>query len=158
LETWGSDFADVAITGTDLLVSLYFKQAWDDSGLTGLSGFEVADIVKVKAHRKPAKDPPRYFRATVCRSATAINLVASRFEWDKPPTCPVCCLGDNVRRWEAVVVNEQAWTGEDVFLARGLAGTIIASDRFKEFCERSCIKNAVLVPAEKYEHDFYAGG
>lgn len=156
LETWGTEHADLAITGTELVVSLHFKQAWETSGLVGLSGFEDVEIVKIKRHRKSIGNPPAYFHATVHRSQTAIDLKASEFEWDAPPTCPVCLQGDNVRRWKRIVVDEHTWTGEDVFIARGLAGGIIATERFKEFCDRNNFKNVVLLPAEVAGHDFYA--
>ena len=155
LETWGHEFADLAITGTDMLVSLRFRQAWERSRLVGLSGFDDVEVVTLKRHRKVIGDPPAYFRAVVSRSRTAIDLAASEFEWDKAPTCPTCRLGDNVKRWKRVIVEQDTWTGEDIFIARGLAGTIIVSERFKEFCERKNVKNAALLPAETYGHDFY---
>lgn len=154
LETWGTQYGDVATTGTDLVVSLKFKEAWQESGLTGLSGFESVEIVKLKRRRKKAiGDPPQYFRAIVQRSQTAVDLAASEFVWDAPPTCPTCLLGDNVRRWSRVVIDENTWTGEDVFIPRGLAGVVIVSARFKQFCDRTKMKNVVLVPAETYEYD-----
>ena len=45
--------------------------------------------------------------------------------------------------------------GEDIFIARGLPGTIVVSERFKEWCEANEVRNAVFVPAEEYAHDFY---
>ncbi|HEX3659491.1 MAG TPA: hypothetical protein VHV55_27130 [Pirellulales bacterium] len=155
LEAWGNEFADIVSTGTDLLVSLPFKQAWGQSSLVGLSGFEAVEVVKITCHRKPIKDQPAYFRAAVHRSRTKINLAASEFEWQTPPTCPVCCLGDVVERWKRIVIDESTWSGEDVFIARGLPGTIIASERFREFCERNHMKNVAFVPAEDYGHDYY---
>src|SRR5260370_39465390 len=51
LETWGLEFADVGLIGTDLLASQRFKHAWERSQLTGLSGFNKVEVVNLKRHR-----------------------------------------------------------------------------------------------------------
>ncbi|MGC4002696.1 MAG: hypothetical protein QM811_05980 [Pirellulales bacterium] len=155
METWGSEFADMAITGTDLLVSLHFMNAWQLSGLAGLSGFEDVKVVKLKNHDKSIGEAPAYFRAMVHRSQTEINLTLSGFQWDSPPTCPVCRLGGIIKRWKSVVIDAETWIGEDIFIARGLPGEIIVSERFKKFCELNCMKNISLLSADTYGHDFY---
>jgi hypothetical protein len=48
-----------------------------------------------------------------------------------------------------------SWQGEDVFIARGLPGTIIASERFKEFCSARAVKNVLLVDALEFPFDSY---
>lgn len=158
LEAWGLHFADVVIVGTDLLVSIRFKQAWERAQLVGLSGFDDTEVVKVKRHRKAIGNSPAYFRAIVSRSLTAIDLAASEFEWEAATICSVCRLGNVIKRWKHTIVDQGTWTGEDVFIARGLPGEIIVSNRFKEFCDHSSMKNAVFVPSEKYGHDFYPSG
>lgn len=154
IEMWGTEFADLAIMGTDLLVSRRFAEAWERSRLVGLSGFESVEVVKTRFHRRHIGAPPAYFRATVHRSRTAIDLVASEFEWDNAPACRVCQLGDVIKRWKRIVVDQATWIGEDIFIARGLPGEIIASDRFKDFSERNGMTNAVCLPTEKSGHDF----
>lgn len=154
LETWGHVFADLVVIGTDLLISQRVKQAWEQSHLVGLNGFEQVEVVKLKRHRKAIGDPPVYFRAVVTRSQTEIDFAASGFEWGKAPTCPTCRLGDVIKRWNRIVINQQTWNGEDVFIARGLPGEIIASERFKEFCEHNNVTNVALVSAESSGHDF----
>lgn len=156
LETWGNEFGDIAIlAGTDLLVSTHFKEAWRRTDLKGLSGFEEVEIVKVIRRRTLIGNPPRYFRAVVSLSRTAIDLAASEFEWDSPPTCTKCLLANLVKRWKRIVIDRRTWTGEDIFIARGLSGTIIVSERFKEFCKVHNVKNACFLPAESFAYDFY---
>jgi hypothetical protein len=92
----------------------------------------------------------------VSRGRTAIDLAASGFEWLEPPTCPECRSAIIVR-WQRVVIEEETWTGDDIFIARGLPGTYVVSERFKGVCDEHHIKNAVFVPAESYGHDFYPG-
>jgi len=42
-----------------------------------------------------------------------------------------------------------------VFFARGLPGTIVVSERFKQLCEENDLANCVLVAAEKSGFDHY---
>lgn len=155
LKTWGTGYADVMQFMLDLLLSLRFKEVWQRSGMTGLSGFEPVEIVKLKRRRKSIGNPPPYFHAVVQRSQTAVNLSACEIVWDVPPACPTCLEGQNIRSWKRVVIDERTWTGEDIFIARGLPGTIIVSEQFKAYCEREKFANVVLLPAESYEHDFW---
>jgi hypothetical protein len=155
LDAWGQNFGDVAFVGNDLLVSLRFKQLWERGTLVGLSGFESVEVVNVRRHRNFRGDPPPYFRAIVSRSRTVIDLPASEFEWGEAPTCPACHLGDIIKRWKRVIIDRTTWTGEDVFIARGLPGSTVVSERFKEWCEANAVGNAVFIPAEEYAHDSY---
>ena len=150
LDTWGHEHADLAFVFPDLIVSLRVKRLWEAGTLTGLSGFEPVEVVSVTRHRKLRGDPPPYFRAVVSRSRTAIDLSASGFEWDEAPTCDACRLGGNVKRWKRVVIEEATWTGEDVFFARGLSGSIFVSERFKRWCEVNAVRNAVFIVAEGF--------
>jgi hypothetical protein len=156
LKIWNSrDFGDMALTGVDLVVSLRFKEAWGRSGLVGLGGFEPVEVVKVRSRKKGFGGAPPYLRATIARSRTAVDQIASGFEWDGPPTCPECLLGYIQKRWKRVVIDQSTWTGEDVFFARGSSSDVMVSERFREFCDRNEISNCVLVPAEFYAYDFY---
>jgi hypothetical protein len=155
LEVWGRQFADVVVTGTDLLVSERFKKAWEQSNLIGLSGFDVIEISRIKRHWKAIGAPNAYFRAVVHRSQTEIDFAASGFEWINKPTCPTCRLGDVVKRWERLAIDYSTWTGEDIFIARGLPGEIFVSERFKKFSDHNRITNVSLIPAENFGHDFY---
>jgi hypothetical protein len=155
LETWGSEFGDLAFpTADDILVSLRFKQLWEREGLVGLSGFEPVEVVKVRRHRKFRGDPPPYFKAAVVLSRAVVDNVASAVELEEQPMCPVCQLGSGIKRWKAIIIKPETWNGEDIFQLRWVGGFYV-TNRFKEFCEANDIKNAVLIPAEEYGHDFY---
>ncbi len=157
LEARGTEFGDFATTGgEDILVSERFRDIYFRNQLKGLSGFEPVEIVRVKRKKKTLGDPPQYLRAAVPYTRTAIDLKASEFEWDEPPTCPDC-LSAIIRSWKRTIVDESTWTGEDIFIARGLFDFIV-TQRFKDVCEANHVTNAVFVPAEESGHDFYAAG
>lgn len=154
LETWGRRFGDLAFsTNNDVLVCERFRDAWLSSGLTGLSGFGSAEVVKITARRgKVPKPMPNYFVAMPGRSRAAVDDSASGIEYDRPWICEEC-RGGLKMRLRRVVLEPNTWSGEDVFIARGLGGTIITSERFKEFCDRHAFSNCLLIEAERYHFD-----
>jgi hypothetical protein len=157
LQLYGTTFGDFAFMGgsDDFLVSQKFRDVYHGYGLTGLSGFEPVEITKTTSRRKKKlPQPPAYFRVCAEYGQTALDLAASGFEWLEQPTCPVCQTATIVR-WKRLIVNPDTWHGEDAFRPRGLSGTTMVSQRFKDACELNGIRNAVFEPAESSGHDFY---
>jgi hypothetical protein len=109
----------------------------------------------VVRHKRFKGNPPAYYRVSVVQSRATIDIAASGLERDPPMVCPECRQGGVVKRTRQLILEEGTWGGEDVFIARGLAGTYFTSERFRKFCAENQIKNAVLVPSEKYSFDFY---
>src|SRR5207248_11182380 len=128
LGLWGRHFGDFAFhAGTDVLVSERFRDAFLRSGLTGFSGFEPAEIVKVVARLgKIPKPLPSYFVAVPGRSRAVIDDRASGLDYQKRWTCDECRIG-SMMRLRRLVLEPGTWSGEDVFIARGLPGSIIMS-------------------------------
>lgn len=157
IDAWGKRFGDIAFSnvGDDIFVSPRFTEAWQREGLTGLSGFERVEIVKVRRHSRSIAEPPAYMKARVLRSGAEVDYAASGFEWlANAPTCPSCRIGNGVKRRKGIVINPTTWSGEDIFIARA-AAEFIVSERFKEFCNTFGIANAVLSPAETFAQDYY---
>ena len=160
LELWSGEFGDIAFgPGNELLVSERFAGVYRDWGLTGLTGFHDVEITRVLRRSGPRlrKPPPSYYCVGVCRSRAAVDVQASGLGLKAPWTCEECRSGFIVRS-ERVVVEEGTWSGEDVFFARGLPGTILTSEHFREFFEANEINNGVLVQAHKYAFDYYPEG
>ena len=158
LELCGKEFGDFAFApGSDsFLVSSRFKEAYQGAYLAGLTGFDPVEIVKVTSRRKKLPARPPYFRVVPTRSRTYIDVVASEFEWLEPPACREC-LSAPVVRWKRLLIDEGTWSGDDIFFARGLTGTVFATQRFKDLCDTHKITNAIFTPAESYAYDFYPG-
>ncbi len=158
LELYGKQFGDFAFLsgGNDFLVSQKFREVYFSLGLSGLTGFDLVDVRRVKGRKRTKLVPPAYFRVCPTRGEPAMDQVASGCEWIKPPTCPVCRSGV-IMRWRRIVVEEGTWTGEDAFRLRGLGGTVMVTQRFKDACEQNGITNAYFTPAEEAGHDFYPG-
>ena len=156
LELIGKEFGDIIdFSGGCILISEMFLESWNKSKLIGLSGFFNVSILRVKNNRKRNIVPPRYFLANIARSRTAIDAKRSVLIQENGEICPECRLGGGIKRVARVVIERNSWAGEDIFIARGMPGTVIVTEYFKEFCENNEIKNAVLIEAEKYFFDFY---
>jgi hypothetical protein len=80
--------------------------------------------------------------------------MASGVVRDGEPACEECRIGGITKRISRVVL-EADWSGEDVFFARGLPGTILVSERFKLLCDHGGLANCALVAAEDFGFNHY---
>jgi hypothetical protein len=155
LETWGKQFGDLVLgSGNDVLVSGRFRDAFLSSGLTGLFEFWPVEIVKVVAREgKIPKPMPNYFCAVPGPSRAVVDHRGSEIEYKRAWKCEECRVG-YFMRFQRVVLEPNTWSGEDVFIARGLPGTVMTSERFKEFCDRHAFTNCLLIEAGRYHKDY----
>jgi len=159
LEFWGAEAGDIAFgTGDELLVSERFRQLWGEAGLEGLSGFERVDIVKTKSYgkKKGIKPSGDYYMVRIARSRAAVDEEASELVRPKGRHCEECRGGDP--EWaKRIVLEENTWTGEDIFYARGLPGRIMTSERYRDLHVQNEINNGILIEASEYSFDWRFG-
>lgn len=154
IEFWENEYGDLSFFSDYVLLSEKFVKHFNEEKLTGLDMLGQAEIIKVKPKRM-IKGLPVYYIGKVRWSKAIFDDIASEADWEKPWTCETCRESDNILRIKRVIIKEDTWDGEDIFYARGLPGTIITSERFKEFVERNHLKNIKLIEASKYSFDFY---
>jgi hypothetical protein len=149
----GTEFGDVVHSGSLLLVTSRFREAYQREGMAGLGEFGPVEIVKVKPKRL-MPHCPTYFHVEVKRSRAALDSDASGLVCSEPASCEECRTTgiDAVAR---VVLEPNTWSGEDIFESRGLPGTNLVTERFKRICENSGITNVKFIPSEEYSFDFY---
>lgn len=147
------DFVD-GPGGNSFLISERMADAFRAEGLTGLLGFDPAEVVRVRRKRKGPKPEavPAYFVVTPYRSQSAVDVAHSRIRYDKPVTCPEC-RSSGLDSIHGFVLEPGTWQGEDIFLARGLGGRIVVSQRFAEFVRRHELTNMKLIPSEECVSD-----
>jgi hypothetical protein len=156
LELYGKGFGDlVFFFAPDFLVSEHFKRGYEEYGLKGLHGFESVEVIRVKKHKRIKDKKPDYFHVTVAYSQTAIDDKLSGIERAEGPICSECGIGGIIKRSKGTIVRPTTWTGEDIFVAKGLPGIFLATEKFRSYCEEHKIRNAVLIRAEEYSYDFY---
>ncbi len=153
LQSWGKHYGDIAEIGDNLVFSGRFLQAFTRSELKGLLCVEPVDVIKIVHRRgKPMEPLPHYFKAGVARSATTVDQQQSGYVWeDKTSVCPECLFG-KLKRYKAIIVNEETWTGEDIFFPRG-GHVPIVSERFKQVFAENGLFGAVFIPVEEAGYD-----
>jgi hypothetical protein len=154
LELHGKEFGDFAFApaANDILVTQKFCAVYHDHKLTGLTGFDPVEVLRIKGRRELPK-PPTYFRVSVGYDNPALDLAASGFQWHEPPKCTFCREATKIR-WQRLALEEGTWLGEDAFRPRGMSAAIMVSQRFKDACEKIGITNAFFTTAEVAGQDF----
>lgn len=155
IEGWGREWGDVCFgSGTQLLFSDRARQIFLNAGSVSREQFSVAEVVRIQSHRSMPK-PPTYWLTSIPASKAAIDTAASGLARENGPICSVCRLGGTIKKVSRIVLEPDTWQGEDIFIARGLPGTILVSERFERLCLDEGLLNCLPIPAEDFNFDFY---
>jgi hypothetical protein len=156
LELWEKTFCDLSFgNGNQLLVSSRFWDLWQASGLSGLDDIGIVTVKKVRPRLKIKEPVPTYRCCRVQRSRATINIAESGLEHEGGIVCEECRLGGIIQRARKIVLDADSWSGEDVFYARGLPGTMLASERFEEFIRKNRVTGCQLISADEFAFDYY---
>lgn len=156
LKAWGTTWGDIAFgPGDQLLVSDSFKSPFVAAGLVGISSFDPVEVVRAMPRRVAQRKMPSYWLASIVRGRAAIDDLASGLVRDGLSACRECRLGGVIKRTARIVLEADTWSGEDVFFARGLPGTVLVSERFGLLCEANGLTNCSLVSLERFHFDYY---
>jgi hypothetical protein len=151
----GEELGDfIECTGDELLVSERFAQAFQEEGLTGLTGFHPVEIVRVSRKRRGPKPSyvPSYQVVTPCFGRATVDMAHSHIRYESPPTCEEC-LSTSKNAVHGYRLVPGTWQGEDIFHPRGLQGFLTVSERFEHFVARHGFTNMRLTPTEQYVWD-----
>lgn len=144
---WGAGF--------QLMVSHRFRDLYEIEDLQGITKFyPSAEVVRV-GRNKIGDIPsslPKYSLVKIVWNAANLDDVKSDIERkiDRNP-CNYC--RGAAKSFERVVIENGTWDGSDIFEARGLYGTIVVSERFKDIVDKYHLKNALFIPTEKYAYN-----
>jgi hypothetical protein len=150
LTAYGKALGDVAFDGMELLVSERFRAVWEAANLRGIE-FMPLEKIRVRPARLGRKTVT-YFHVAPRRFGTRVDLTRSLIEYDKPFTCEYC-MDAGVDTVRGFAIDEGSWTGEDIFVAWGMPGSIIVTDRVRQLRDEYDLKNVTLTPVEKYFWD-----
>jgi hypothetical protein len=157
-EKWG-DFVWGA--GFDLIVSARFKATCETEGLTGITTFHPpAEVVRV-GRKKTGDIPPSlpmYYLIEIEWNGANQDDLASEVVRERSEKCSYCRVGGFPSKQSKTIIEEGSWTGADIFTPRGSPVSIMVSERFAEVVEAYALKNAWLIPAEKYGYDDHRPG
>ncbi|HYO67453.1 MAG TPA: hypothetical protein VEU33_15365 [Archangium sp.] len=154
LDLHGKELGDFMRGVGNSLVSERFAEAFQTEGLGGLQGFYPVEVMRVRRQRRGPKPSivPGYFLVIPVFGSAAVDKARSRIRRDSPITCD-WCRSTGVDSIHGLVLEQGSWNGDDVFIPRGLSGTMIVSERFADFVARHGFTNMTLTPAEEYTWD-----
>jgi hypothetical protein len=145
------ELGDVAFSGMDILVSEKFRLAWTEAQLEGIEAFQPLERVRVRPARL-GKKTVTYYYVDVLRFGTRVDLQRSLIEYSKPFSCMVC-MNAGVSTVRGFKIDEQSWTGEDIFIPWGEPGSVVVTDRVRQLRDEYGLKNVTLTPTEEYVWD-----
>lgn len=154
-EKWG-DFLWGA--GFQLMVSERFRQMYSQKNLRGIESFyPPVEIVRAgrKKHGDLPDSLPTYQLVQIIWNGA--NLDDAKSHVVRNSFDCAFCRGD-VKSLQPIVIEQDSWSGADIFIARGLNGTILVSERFKQAAEADNLRNIWLIPVEKYVYDEQQSG
>lgn len=150
LALYGREFGDFCFGGGgfDFIVSERFVDVFAAERLTGLSGFEAIEVVRVRRGRHTK--PPRYFHVAATESEAAMDEETSLI-LPGPGPCQACRQG--VDAIYGFSINQRSWKGEDAFHPLGLPSQTVMSERFAAVAEKASLTGLHLVLTEEYQWD-----
>ena len=122
-----------------------------DADVSGLTGFEPVELVEVKG----GSSAPMYRHVDVPIGGAAVDEDRSSLMRSGESTC-AACRSDGLSAIHGFVLEPGSWAGDDVFIARGLPGIVIATDRFRSVVMSHNLTNVDFVPTSAYEWDSLA--
>ncbi|MBK9266729.1 MAG: hypothetical protein IPM54_43955 [Polyangiaceae bacterium] len=145
---YGKALGDVVLgSSDDLLVSARFREAWETSNLRGLE-FSPVERLRVRPARLGRK-PHTYFHAEARLFGTQVDVERSRIEREEPIQCHKCKYGRLILSIRGFAIDEKSWTGEDIFAAWGMPGTVVVTDRVRQLRDDYGLTNVNLTPVEE---------
>lgn len=142
--------------GSEFLISQRMLEEVKRQALKGLEYLGPASIVSVNLSKKRLSGlNPRFHCVRPVLSRAFVDDVSSELVKEPAWTCSECRLGGLTKRMKRLVINCESWGNEDVFVARGLTGTVVVSQRFADLCRGFVLCGCAVVRAEDYHFDFY---
>jgi hypothetical protein len=161
LEMFTKQYGNVVMgTGGKILVDDYFKDCFEKTNLTGLEIVDKVEVVKLicrmGVRRKSLGIPPQYYLTKIKYGSAAMDheKSESEFELGKEPICDYCRLG-MIMRYSRIAIDKNTWDGTDIFWVRGIGGTIVTSQKFKDWWDSCHFNNCRVFPSEERNRDYY---
>ncbi|OYP38914.1 double-CXXCG motif protein [Rhodopirellula sp. MGV] len=128
-------FGDLCTDGQDILLSDRFREAWVNSGLTGLR-FERVNVEVAITERST----PIYFVARIAHTITRLDEKASGVVASNVVGCDSCRVMAR-EKVERIRLDRHTIPELDIFRPSGLYGATLVTSRFVEFVNELSLKN-----------------
>jgi hypothetical protein len=129
----GKKWLDLAEGSADqVLVSRSLLDFMKRQSMAGLYDCLEVTFESIRCKRAHLSVMPNYVLCSVARSRAAVDYERSIIDRQSGDVCPECRLGPVIDYIGPFELETNTWSGEDLFYARGLPGTLIATERFLE--------------------------
>ena len=137
--------------GDGIIVSERFKEAYEKSGLKGITLFSPVEVVKVSRIKENSPKPPNYYDAMPTISFAKVDdsksIIKGRRQEHK---CSLCNpRGKTTDLIRSITLDWSGWRGEDVFRLHELGKTYFATQHFVDFCQQNEFENFNFVLSSK---------
>lgn len=139
---------DLCTDGQDILVSRQFREAWTESGLSGIH-FESADVET----SDPLQLDKLYNVIRVGTVTTRLDETASGLIVSNLVGCDYCRVASR-QKVDRIRVDETTWTGLDVFRPSGLYGAMLVTDKFVDMVAQHKLTNFHFIHQDDYREPF----
>lgn len=150
---------------TDLIVSLHFKELYEQSELNGLEGFFELNIEQMGTKKKRTNYPkPVLFGVTVKVSSARVDYDSMNTKWFEEPKndiCNLCCPGGGgdggiYESFDSVQLITETLENYDLFIPINFVGNITISERAKNFIEEHQFTNVLIESNQLSKHNIFA--
>lgn len=142
--------------GSEFLISQRMLEELKRQRLTGLEILGPARIASANLSKaRLSALSPCFHCVRPALSRAFVDDVSSGLVQEPAWTCPECRLGGITKRIKRLVINFESWGNEDVFVARGLTGTVVVSEKFADLSKGFVLCGCTVARAEDYHFDFY---
>lgn len=149
--------------GCDFITSEKFLNICSDYELKGIDKIYPI-IVKKMGTTKKAKEYslPVLYGVDIKHTRALVDFDKMGVVWGSAPPpdyCRSCGPGGggrngNWKRIDRIVVKQETWAGEDMFIAANLAGEVILTSKAAKIIRGSQLTNVSVVPCEEYVISF----
>jgi len=146
----GRRVGDIAFgSGSDLLLSQAFVDAWYSDGLRGLGTVDPVQIETVQPQAL-AESLSGFHHMVAQREGAAIDPEESHIVRSGASECGLCGGAGLVEAILRIRISEDSWKGADLFVPWGLHGIIVATERVADLALKYDLANVTTTPVEEY--------
>lgn len=135
-------------SGNELLFSDQLKREILSRNLIGIERIEPVSISKSKGRSRFMPQPPEYWMCSITFSRKAVDDEKSENVRQRSRTCPHCRIGGLIESVGKVALEKDDMSTEDIFNPRGLPGTVIVSENFKNVCSELKLPDCYFDPID----------
>lgn len=149
IKSQGEQWSHISFgSGNELLISDQLKKEILNLNLTGIERMEPVTISKSKGRRRFMPQLPEYWMSSIIFSQKAVDDEKSGIVRQRSWTCPHCKFGGLIESVGKVALEKDDMMAEDIFYPRGLPGTIIVSESFKNACSQVNLPDCYFDPID----------